>query len=182
MLKNSTTRYGWLSRLIHWLSALLVITLFGVGLWMVELDYYHRWYKTAPDLHRSFGLILLLLTLARIVWYKVSAKPRAIEGHSSKEKIMAKVVHHTMLLLLFVMFLSGYFITTAQGDPLYFFNTIAIPAVMSGITNLEDYAGEIHMIAGFSIIAFAFLHALGAIKHHFYDKDSTLKRMLLGRQ
>lgn len=177
-LKNSTTHYGWLSRVIHWLSALTVIGLFAVGLWMVELDYYHEWYKTAPDLHRSFGVVLMLLTLTRIIWYKVSARPLAIAKHSTQEKIMAKAAHHAMLLVLFVMFISGYLITTAQGDPLYFFNVLAIPAAVSGITNLEDYAGEVHAIAGFSLIGLASLHALGALKHHFYDKDDTLKRML----
>ncbi|WP_053981107.1 cytochrome b [Marinagarivorans algicola] len=177
-LKNSTTHYGWLSRTIHWLSALAVIGLFVVGVWMVELDYYHEWYKTAPDLHRSFGVMLMLLTLVRMSWYAVSAKPLALAQHSRQEKVMAKVVHHAMLLVLFVMFVSGYLITTAQGDPLYVFNVLAIPATLSGITNLEDYAGEVHAIAGFSLIGLASVHALGALKHHFYDKDDTLKRML----
>ena len=53
---------------IHWLSALTVIGLFGLGLWMVALDYYDTWYTRGPALHESVGILLLLLTLVRLVW------------------------------------------------------------------------------------------------------------------
>lgn len=178
MIKNSTLRYGLLSRVNHWMSALLVITLFAVGLWMVELDYYHAWYQTAPNLHRSFGVVLMALTLTRIIWYQFSPKPQSIKTHSRKEIILAKSVHYAMLFLLFMMFISGYLITTAKGDPLYVFDVFTLPATLTGINRLEDYAGEVHELTAFTLMFLVCLHVAGALKHHFYDKDSTLKRML----
>ena len=178
MIKNTTTRFGLLSRSIHWLSALLVLSLFAVGLWMQGLDYYHDWYRTAPDLHRSFGIVLMLLTLARLIWYRFSPKPKPLSGHSRIERIVSVAVHHTLMLLLFVMFISGYLITTAKGDPLYFFNIFGIPSTVNGIANLEDIAGDIHKYVAFFIIGLVVLHVAGALKHHFIDKDFTLKRML----
>ncbi|HEY7773651.1 MAG TPA: cytochrome b [Marinagarivorans sp.] len=178
MIKNTPEHFGLLSRAIHWLSAFLVIGLFALGLWMSGLSYYHEWYQTAPDLHRSFGVVLLLLTVVRVLWYQVSPKPKPLSHHSRKERMLAVATHHTLMALLLVMFVSGYLITTAKGDPVYVFDLFAIPSLINGIDNLEDYAGDVHEIAAYSIIGLAALHAAGALKHHFIDKDSTLKRML----
>jgi cytochrome b561 len=178
MIKNSQSHFGWLSRAIHWVSAILVISLFSVCLWMQSLDYYHDLYRTAPDLHRSFGILLMLLTVTRLIWYRVSAKPKPLSSHSRIERIASAAVHHSLMLLLFVMFISGYLITTAQGDSLYFFNIIGIPSVVNGIANLEDMAGDVHEVVAFCIIGLVLFHVAGALKHHFIDKDKTLKRML----
>lgn len=177
-MKNTADRFGWLSRSIHWLSALLVVGLFVLGLWMVSLDYYHEWYRTAPDLHRSFGIVLMLLTVARLVWYRISPKPKALAHYAKWEHVTAIAVQHTMILTLFVLFFSGYLITTAQGDSLFVFSGIEIPALISGIDNLEDIAGSVHEFAAFFLIGLASLHMLAALKHHFIDRDATLKRML----
>ena len=178
MIKNSPIRYGLISLINHWVSALLVFVLFAVGLWMVELNYYHAWYQTLPNLHRSFGVVLMALTIFRILWYRISPKPQSIKTYSRAERVMAKGVHLVMLFLLFVMFLSGYLITTAKGDSLYVFGVIALPATITGINNLEDYAGQVHELAAFMLMFLVFLHVAAALKHHFYDKDNTLKRML----
>lgn len=178
MLKNTSESYGVLSRVVHWVSALTVLGLFALGLWMEDLDYYHDWYRTAPDIHRSVGVLLLILTAFRLVWYRVSSKPRALETHSRTIRIASVATHHVMILLLFAMFISGYLITTAQGDALYVFNWFSIPSTLNGIDNLEDIAGEVHELTAFTLIGLAALHAIGALKHHFIDKDVTLKRML----
>jgi cytochrome b561 len=178
MLKNTLTSYGWLSRSIHWLSAVLVLGLFALGLWMSDLSYYHEWYRTAPDLHRSFGIVLAIVTVIRLVWYKFSPKPTPLAHYTVVERKAGIAVHHLLMLLLLVMFISGYLITTAKGDPIYFFDMVAIPSLINGIDNLEDMAGDVHEIAAYSIIALVILHVAGALKHHFIDKDITLKRML----
>lgn len=178
MLKNTSAEFGLMSRLLHWLSALLVIGLFALGLWMVSLDYYHEWYRTAPDLHRSFGVVLAVLTVARLIWYRISPKPKALTHYARWEHITAIAVQHTMVLTLFVLFIAGYLITTAQGDSLYVFGVVEIPSLINGIDNLEDIAGSIHEWAAYFLMALVSLHMLAALKHHFIDRDATLKRML----
>ena len=61
MLKNTHDGYGWLSIVLHWLTALLVFGMFALGLWMVELDFYNPWYKDAPHYHKSIGIVLAVL-------------------------------------------------------------------------------------------------------------------------
>ena len=67
MFRNSKLAYGITAIVTHWLSAIVVIGLFAVGVWMVELTYYSAWYKTAPHLHKSVGILLLAVTLFRLL-------------------------------------------------------------------------------------------------------------------
>ncbi len=48
MWKNSSAGYGWISIVLHWAVAVLMMALFALGLWMVELGYYDAWYQRAP--------------------------------------------------------------------------------------------------------------------------------------
>ena len=66
--RNTATAYGLLSIGMHWLVALAVFGLFGLGLWMVGLDYYSSWRHTAPALHKGIGLGLFALMLLRLLW------------------------------------------------------------------------------------------------------------------
>nr|WP_086939968.1 cytochrome b [Thaumasiovibrio occultus] len=168
--------YNLPARLFHWVSALTVFALFGVGLWMVGLDYYSSWYRTAPHWHKSVGLLLALLTLLRMAWKMLKPHP-AIEG-KRWEVIAAKSAHHTMYLLLAVMFISGYLISTSDGRAIAVFNWFEIPGAGELFPQQSDLAGKAHYYSAWLLIVLAGVHALAALKHHFIDKDNTLLKML----
>ncbi len=178
MLKNTSTAYGFVAILFHWLTAVAVVGLFALGLWMVDLTYYHRWYNTAPDLHRSIGVVLTALILLRLLWRFANPRPQMLSSHRPWEQKLAHAVHILFYVLLLSMFVSGYLITTAKGQGLPVFDLFSLPAVVTGIDNLEDIAGEIHEILAFTLIGLGALHGLAALKHHFIDRDITLLRML----
>ncbi len=173
---NTVKQYNRTAKLLHWLSALLIICLFALGLWMVELNYYSEWYKLAPHWHKSVGLCLFAVTLFRLFW-KASTKSPSIDGQAW-EKRTAKLVHHLLYLLLFALFISGYMISSADGRAIAVFNWFSIPGLGSVIENQEDIAGQVHYYLALAVIALASLHALAALKHHFINKDNTLKKML----
>lgn len=177
-IRNTTQHYGWISIAMHWLMAVAVVALFAVGLWMEDLDYTHPWYKILPHWHKSVGVLLVCLLVARFIWRLSNPTPRAPQHHKRWEKIVAPIVHYCFYVLILLMFPSGYLITTAKGQGLDVFNWFTIPSFVQGIDNLEDLAGEIHELIAFTIIGLAVIHAAGALKHHFIDKDATLKRML----
>lgn len=176
--RNSSQDWGWLSMILHWLSALVVFGLFGLGLWMVELDYYSPWYRTAPDIHRSVGVLLLLFTLWRLLWRKMNMTPQDLPTHKRWERSAAHVAHGLMYVLLFVIMFSGYLISTADGRGVSVFGWFEIPAVIHGLKNQEDIAGEIHFVLAVLLMVLVLVHAMGALKHHFIDRDRTLRRML----
>lgn len=174
---NTEQRYGWLSISLHWLTALAVFILFGVGLWMTDMDYSDPWYRTAPHLHKSFGVLLVGLVIMRLAWRWYSPPPAPLAQHRPWEKRLAKSVHGLLYLIMLLMFPAGYLITTAKGQGLEVFNWFEIPSLINGIDNLEDLAAQVHEILAYTLIALVILHALGAVKHHLVDKDSTLKRI-----
>jgi cytochrome b561 len=180
MWRNTRQQYGYVSIALHWLVALLVFGLFGLGLWMVELDYYHRWYQRAPDLHKSIGITLFGIMLLRLLWRYANPRPAPLASLANWEKRLAGWLHVLFYPLLFVLMLSGYLISTADGRAISVFGQFSVPATLTGIPNQEDIAGDIHQILGYILIGLVALHALAALKHHFLDRDGTLKRMLRG--
>ncbi len=177
-IKNTENSYGLVAVLFHWVIALGVIGLFALGLWMDGLTYYDKWYRTAPHVHKSLGVLLIFLVVVRLAWRLYNSRPAELVSHKRWEKIIARITHFLFYLLLFSMFFSGYLITTAKGQSLDVFDWFSIPAVVSDGENLEDIAGEIHESIAFTIIGLAIVHALAALKHHFIDRDKTLLRML----
>ena len=177
-MKNSTGGYGLVAIVLHWLVALVVIAMFALGLWMVELTYYDVWYKRAPDLHKSIGILLFLVMLARLLWRSVNVIPSDEPDLTRLERQLAHATHKLLYLLLFAVMLSGYLISTADGRPIEVFGLVSVPALLSDIPNQEDLAGRVHLILAITLISLAGIHALAALKHHFIDRNRTLKKML----
>ena len=177
MLKNTNENFGWLHIVIHWISALAVFGLFGVGIWMVDLNYYSEWYRTAPDLHKSVGLTLLALTIFRLIWIALSPSPKSL-SNNQLEKAGAKAGHIALYVLLIAIMVSGYLISTADGRGIEWFGLFEVPGLGEFVENQEDIAGLIHEWLAYGLMGVVLIHALAAFKHHFINKDKTLVRML----
>lgn len=175
---NSETRWGWVAIVLHWLVALVIIGLFALGFWMVDLTYYDDWYRQGPHIHRSIGILLFAAMLFRVVWRLVSTPPKPLLTHSRLEVIGAKVGHLVLYLLIFIAMVSGYLISTADGSAISVFGWFEVPSLTSRIKGMEDIAGSVHYWATWALVVLAGLHALAALKHHFIDRDDTLRRML----
>jgi cytochrome b561 len=175
---NTADSYGIITKAIHWLSAMAIVVLFALGYWMVDLSYYSEWYQLAPHWHESIGVLLLIVTFYRVFWRWLSHPPQAIESHRPFEKMAAKLVIAALFILLFTVMISGYLITSADGRAIEVFTWFELYSFGAFIENQEDIAGDIHYYLAYALIGIAVLHALAAIKHHFIDKDLTLKRML----
>ncbi|KPQ28147.1 MAG: cytochrome b561 [Marinobacter excellens HL-55] len=177
-LVNTQSRYGFISISLHWLVALAVIGLFGLGWWMVGLSYYDPWYRQGPDIHRSVGILLFIAMLARLLWRLASPPPKPLPEHQRWEVLASHVAHWMLYLLLFVAMSSGYLITTADGSSISVFGWFDVPSVTGRVRGMEDIAGVVHYWSTWALVVLAGMHALAALKHHFMDRDSTLKRML----
>ncbi|MGX5172458.1 cytochrome b [Aliikangiella sp. IMCC44653] len=178
MLKNTSEKYGLIAKLLHWVVALSVLAMFSVGIWMVELDYYSNWYKVAPDYHKSSGILLAIILVVRVTWRLTSPKVLPLEQHTKLEKLAAHCVHLLLYVLLFAIFCTGYLISTEDNRAIDVFNWFSVPSMGQLFDNQADIAGDIHRWLAYILIGLVVVHIGGALKHHFIDKDNTLKRML----
>jgi cytochrome b561 len=179
MFKNTSESFGLVSKTLHWLMAIILFVLFGVGLYMTELEYYDALYHTLPWWHKSFGLLIIGLLIFRFLWKSSNPEPQALSTHKNWEVFLAQIIQKLFYVLILLIGLSGYFISTAKGKGIEFFGWFEIPAMTQAIEEERaDLVGEIHELLAITLIALALLHAAAALKHHFIDKDETLKRMI----
>ena len=179
IIRNTQESFGLMSKALHWLMAVLITGLFAVGLYMTKLDYYDSLYHTLPWWHKSIGLLVIGLLIFRFIWKIINPMPKALESHKRWEVSLAHILQKTFYGLILLIGLSGYFISTAKGKGIEFFTLFEIPAITQSLEeDRADLIGEVHEILAITLIAFAVLHAMAALKHHFIDKDETLKRMI----
>lgn len=177
-IKNTPQGYGLVAVILHWLAALAVIALFPLGLWMTGLDYYDDWYRRAPEIHKGVGVLLFLTLLARVLWRVLNVRPEDEPGIGPLQRRLAHSAHFLLYLLLFALMISGYLISTADGRAVEVFGLFSLPATITGIPDQEDSAGLVHWYLALALVGLVGLHALAALKHHFINRDRTLKKML----
>lgn len=175
--KNSSTTYGLVSVVLHWLIAIVVIGMFALGYWMVDLGYYDPWYHKAPALHKSIGAALFLVLVFRVVWRLINHSVQPVASHSPWVRAGAKIGHLLMYVMLFTIVFSGYLISTADGVGIPVFGLFDIPASIQGLPDQADLAGFFHKYVAWGLMFVVFIHAAAALKHHWFDRDETLVRM-----
>lgn len=184
--RNTTQSYGIISILLHWIMAVLVIGLFVLGQYMTELDYYDSWYQLAPWWHKSMGFSVFILLLIRLFWrlffwINVATLPEPLISHYIGEKWairIIKIVHALFYVLLLIICISGYFISTAKGVAIDIFACFDLPSIILLNEEQAALAATIHETSTLILIILVAVHGIAALKHHFIDKDITLIRML----
>ncbi|WP_460757689.1 cytochrome b [Marinomonas epiphytica] len=176
--KNTEKQWGWLTITLHWLLAIVVIGLFALGWYMVDLSYYDPMYTLAPQIHEAIGLLVLILMTIRIVWRILSKTPKPPPSNSHFINKASSFAHKTLYILSFAILLSGLLISFAGGQGIDIFDWFNLPGPKDFIENQATYAGDIHYYAAYALMGLVILHTLAALKHHFIDKDTTLKNML----
>ena len=177
MAGNTPNSYGWVSIILHWLGAIFIIGLFVLGILMVDWDYTHPWYYDAPHFHESLGIIFVILLIFRLIWRQINPKPMPL-ATSELQRRVASFAHHLLYLLMVAIPISGYLISSADGRAVKVFQWFEVPAIVDNIDNLATISGNIHYWLSIAIIALTVLHIAAALKHHFVDKDDTLKRII----
>jgi cytochrome b561 len=181
MLTNSADRYGLVSRLLHWLMALLILAMIGIGAYMADLDKEDPLRTQLYTLHKEIGVTILVLAVLRILWILMSRPPVLPAALQRWEVILAKSTVGLLYLLMLATPMAGYLMTNTAGQPISYFGLFDLPALLGENHDLHETLEEVHEFLAFTILALVGLHALGALKHRFVDKDpgaDVLRRML----
>jgi len=175
-VRNTPESFGILTKTLHWVMALLVIGLLAVGLLMGGLDGGTKFKVYA--LHKSFGICVLALVFVRVIWHVYSRKPGFVEGMKPWEKLAAHAAHVFLYIAMFVMPLSGWLMSSAKGYTVTVFSTVDLPHLIAESDMLAKLFSQTHQLLAYALIAAVAVHIGAALKHHFINKDATLKRMM----
>jgi len=174
---DTTSGFGWVTILLHWITAITVAGLFVLGWIMVDLTYYDSLYYKLPFIHKSVGILLGAVLLLKMFWKRFNTTA-SLASHGRLEIIGARLAHWVLILAMIIIVISGYLISTADGSGISVFDWFMVPATITTIPGQEDLAGEVHKIMAYGMALMVLIHAIAALKHHFIDKDDTLRRML----
>ncbi len=174
---NSNDKYGFIAKTLHWVIAVFIIGLIVAGLYMTDMEAGDdKW--ALYNLHKLFGIIVLGLIIFRIIWKILNkGKPVMLDSYSKIERIMAASVHGMLYIMMLVMPLSGWLMSSFGGYSVMLFG-IDVMLPVEKDKDMGSIFSEIHHLGWYVFVALLALHIVGALKHHFIDKDDTLKRML----
>ena len=176
-LRNTPLQWGAVSKLLHWLVAVLVVAMAWLGLTMGELP-------NGPDkvatyaLHKSIGLTILALVVLRLAWRLHAGAPRPLAGTPAWQERIAAFTHGALYLLLLAMPLSGWMLNSAAGFPLQWFGLLDVPALVGEHPDLHERAEAMHELLFWIMALLVLAHVAAAVFHHVFLRDATLARML----
>jgi cytochrome b561 len=180
-MPNSETRqrYTGTAITLHWLIAIAVLGLIGWGWWMQTIPKLPQGPRVdAFNLHKSVGMTVLLLMLARIAW-RARHPPPPFPPMPRWESRLAHAVHILIYVCLIVQPLSGYLGSAFSGYPVRFFG-IVLPAWAAKNDTLKEALSVVHLVNSWVLIGALALHFAGSIKHAWLDRDGAFRRMWPG--
>jgi cytochrome b561 len=182
MLLNSPKRYGAVATTLHWLIAAAIIFQLMLGLWMTSLLDTDPLKFSRYQLHKSIGLTILVLSVARLLWRLINVVPPLPQHMPMWERWAAHASHFLLYTLMIMLPLSGWarVSTDPIGIPTLWFGAFEVPP-MPGLTPDEaitDALHETHELFGYAMIALLLVHVGAALKHHFWDRDTVFRRIL----
>lgn len=183
-------RYTAVAIALHWAIALMIVGLIGVG-WAMEnllgdTPADRAQYQAIVQLHKSFGITVLLLSVARIAWRIMNPPPKE-PPMPGWQAMASRAVHALFYILIIAMPLSGWIMASASGAfETRYFGTVdmrlpVIPALDAGTREgLENTFGSAHSLMAWVIVGLLVLHVAGALKHQLVDRDGLMARMAPG--
>lgn len=177
MIRDSRNNFGIISIFFHWLSAGLILFLFGVGAYLTSYGYYSPNHLSIAHLHYALGIILAGVIIARLLWRLTSRTPKPLVN-SLPVKIGIPLSKFLLYVFLFVILISGYLICTAEGQSINVFGLFQVPSVILLEVEQLNIAGLSHKYVAWILIGLVLIHAGAALIHHFFLHDRTLVRML----
>lgn len=162
---------------LHWLVAVALVGVFSLGLYMHDLP-------LSPDKlklyswHKWAGVTIFLLVLVRLAW-RLSHRPPAAPASMPHWQVMvAEATHRLLYVLMLVIPLSGWLMSSAKGIQVVYFGVLPIPDLLDKDRQLGELLETVHSVLNFTMAGMVALHATAAIRHHFIDRDDVLTRML----
>ncbi len=170
-------RYNNIAVSLHWLVALLILAAFPLGLYMsdlvlsptkLKLYSYHKW----------IGISVLALVVVRLMWRTVTRVPALPNSMKPWEKTAANVMHYVLYLMMLLVPLTGWLMSSAKGFQTVWFGVLPLPDLVGKDKALGELLKDWHENLNYLLLALVVVHVAAAMKHHFVARDGLLTRMM----
>ena len=173
---NSSGRFGWVTRTLHWAMALGVLVMLPLGTVIsdMEVSFSNLWLF---GLHKSIGVVLMVLLVVRVAWHLASPPPEPRPADAVWKDWLARWVHRAFYVLLVIVPLSGWIGSGATGIDVVVFDRVTLPPLAPLSEAWEEAAFAVHFVTTKLLALCVVLHVAGALMR----RDGTLARMVSGR-
>jgi cytochrome b561 len=170
-------KFGRARRSFHWLIAGLLLIQIPLALYMVDqpegADQFANY-----ALHKSFGMVLFSVGVARLVWALLSKRPALPADTPRWEKVIAKVTQAILYILICLMPMSGWMMSSLADVPITIFGLFTLPMLVPPDKETMESFRDMHEIQSWILLTVITLHAAAALRHHFITRNDILRSML----
>jgi len=190
---NTKSVWGWPARLLHWIMALMILGLAGVGLYAVQFQTDLIVRINLTQTHKSFGFVVFVLAVLRVIWRLMNPTPALPGSMPAWQKAASHASHLGLYALILSIPLTGWLMATSSplNDPGAY--PLQLPNKVFGLFDMPDLYptgneglshlfGALHFWLVMALFAVLVVHIAAALKHHIVDKDAILRRMTVGRE
>lgn len=174
-LRKTRADWGAISKSLHWLVVFLILIQWIIAKYAAAQTLAG---KIAPlSLHKSIGMSILAVTALRLIWRLIDSRP-GLDKLTSWERRLARMSHVLLYGLVIALPITGWLMSSARNFPVSWFGMFRFPDLVSPDPELFRWMDAAHHVLFLALTAVALLHVLGALKHHFVDRNTILLRML----
>jgi cytochrome b561 len=171
-----SSAYSSFAKALHWVMALGIFGLVVLGSVMSDMDFspeklqYFSWHKWA-------GVTVFMLVWIRLLWRLISPPPPNPESMSVNMQRLAHAGHLALYALMLIIPITGWLMSSAKGVPTVWFGIVQLPDVIGKDKALGHLLEDVHGTLSWTLVTLVAGHIAAALKHHFIDRDDTLRRM-----
>ncbi|HEY8521943.1 MAG TPA: cytochrome b/b6 domain-containing protein [Gammaproteobacteria bacterium] len=176
-IADTRTGYGWLSIAFHWITAIVVLTLWFIGSTIGTEE--GADYQRMVRLHTSIAICAYLFLWARIVWRFAKGHPGPLPKQRGPFFLIGKYVHFALLIAIALQLISGPLMVWSGGNAIYVFDWFTIPSPLPTSLGMLEAMHTVHVWSARVIIVATILHLGGVYKHAAFNQDGTFAKMLI---
>ena len=122
--RNTAEKYGIVGQTLHWLIVIGLMESYFIAE-AAEDEQIGR----LMGLHRSIGITILILASLRLLWRWVDRPPPWPATMASYQRVIARASHLIFYALLFALPITGWLLSSAEGDPVRYFDVFELPSL-----------------------------------------------------
>lgn len=171
------SRYGAVAISLHWLVVALIIASWALGLYMVDLALSPQKLKYV-SWHKWLGVTIFLIAICRAAWRFAHPAPPPPDAMLPWQRVAMGVSHLLLYLLPIAIPLTGWLFSSASGVPTVYLGWVQLPDLVANDKLFAEQLRLAHVALNVTLFVIVCIHVAAALKHHIFDRDEVLVRML----